>query len=86
MPSGYFLIEIHWLAPTDSAEVLASLFMSNLTSLLRRFSASSTMKRPRVNLKNSSLEFQFSADERCVESRLGDDGTFEIERRWCVWV
>ncbi|KAL4894637.1 hypothetical protein BDV59DRAFT_175859 [Aspergillus ambiguus] len=54
MPSGYFLIETHREAPTESAATRASLFMSNLISRFRRFSASSTIKRPRVNLKNSS--------------------------------
>lgn len=63
MPSGYFLIETHRAAPTESAATSASLFKSNLISRLRRFSASSTIKRPRVNLKNSSLEFQSDMDE-----------------------
>src|SRR4051812_39622811 len=58
MPSGYFLMETHRVAPTESAATLASMFKSNLTSRRRRFSASSTMKRPRVNLKKSSFEFQ----------------------------
>ena len=63
MPSGYFLMEIHRAAPTESAATLASLFMSNLISRFRRFSTSSTIKRPRVNLKNSSLESQSDADK-----------------------
>jgi hypothetical protein len=71
MPSGYFLIETHRSAPTDSAAILASLFMSNLICRFRRFSASSTIKRPRVNLKNSSLEFQSDTDELYVKSSLG---------------
>lgn len=58
MPSGYFWIEMHRAAPTDSAATLASLFKSNLISRFLRLSASSTTKRPRVNLKNSSMEFQ----------------------------
>lgn len=62
MPSGYFLIETHREAPTDSAATHASLSMSNLISRFRRFSASSTRKRPRVNLKNSSLKFQPDPD------------------------
>lgn len=63
MPSGYFSIEMHRAAPTESAATLAIVFKSNLISRLRRFSASSTIKRPRVNLKNSSLEFQSDTDE-----------------------
>lgn len=62
MPSGYFLIEMHREEPTESAATRASLFMSNLISRFRRFSTSSTIKRPRVNLKNSSLEFQSCTD------------------------
>lgn len=58
MPSGYFSIAMHRPAPTESAATLARLFKSNLISLFRRFSASLTIKRPRVNLKNSSFEFQ----------------------------
>ena len=58
MPSGYFLTEMHRVAPMESAATHASLSKSNLVSRFWRFSASSTMKRPRVNLKNSSLEFQ----------------------------
>jgi hypothetical protein len=63
MPSGHFLIETHRAAPTESAATLASLFRLSLTSRLRRFSASSTTKRPRVNLKNSSFEFQSDSDQ-----------------------
>lgn len=63
MPLGYFLIETHRAAPTESAATLASLFKSNLTSRFGNFSASSTMTCPRVNLKNSSLEFQSESDQ-----------------------
>lgn len=63
MPSRHFLMAMHRLALTESAATLASPSMSNLISRFRRFSASSTTKRPRVNLKNSSLEFQSDPDE-----------------------
>lgn len=70
MPSGYFLIEYR-VAPTESAATYANLFKSNLISRFGRFSDSSTMKRPRVNLKKSSLELHSDGDQSFVELRSG---------------
>ena len=70
------------MAPTESAATIASLFRSNLISRFRRFSASSTIKRPRVNLKNSLLEFQSDMEEHYVESP-SDGRTYLSEKSSC---
>jgi hypothetical protein len=73
MPSEHFLTEMHRAAPIESAAVLASVFKLNLISRFRRFSASSTIKRPRVKLKthrsNSNLD-HVNNELNCVQMSM----------------